>query len=119
MSEENNDIEVEFNGKKIYDNNWAIGIALILLGGLFMLDSFNVLNINLTNWWAIFILVPGLSMVANGVRTYRETNSIESRGLWGVLMIVFAIALFFDLSWNLIFPIGLIGVGVYLLFFRQ
>jgi len=122
MTEEKNDnYTVEFNEKRRdpSDNNWAVGIALIILGGLFMLDSFNILNIHLHNWWAIFILIPGLSMTARGWRTYRETTTLDSSGLWGLAMIVFAVALFFDISWNLIFPLGLVAVGVYMLFFRN
>jgi hypothetical protein len=107
-------------GQDNSDNNWALGIALIILGSLFMLDTFDILNINLHNWWAIFILIPGLNMAVKGWREYRETYSSSSRntGFWGLVLIVLAIAFFFNISWNLIFPIGLVGVGVYLLFFR-
>ena len=42
------------------DNNWIVGLALIVIGGLFLLDSFGIMSINLVNWWAIFILIPGL-----------------------------------------------------------
>lgn len=119
MSEEqNNDKSIKFGGNS--DNNWAVGIALIILGGLFMLDTFNIFNIRMHNWWAIFILIPGLSMAARGLREYRNTSSLTGRntGFWGLAMIVFAIALFFGISWNYLFPIGLVGAGIYLLLFR-
>ncbi len=102
-------------------DNWAVGIALILVGGLFMLDTMGILNIRLTNWWAIFILIPGISMGVRGWRRYRVSQSHHSRntGFWGLFLIVLAISLFFNISWNLIFPVALIGGGLYLLFFRS
>jgi hypothetical protein len=112
----------EFDTKKPTntDNNWAVGVALILIGGLFLLDTFNIFNISMHNWWAIFILIPGLTMAARGIREYQDNGDISSRnsGFWGVLMILFAFTLFFGISWNLIFPIGLVGVGLYLLLMR-
>ena len=102
------------------DNNWIVGLALIVVGGLFLLDSFNIFNINLVNWWAVFILIPGLSMTINGWRRYQKTQSVSARnsGMWGLAMILIAFTFFFNVSWNLIFPVALIGVGGYLLFFR-
>ena len=101
-------------------DNWAVGIALILVGGIFMLDTLGIVDIRLTNWWAIFILIPGLSMAVRGWRRYQVNQSRHSRnsGFWGLFLIVLAFSLFFNISWNLIFPIGLIGGGLYLLFFR-
>ncbi|MBN2046053.1 MAG: hypothetical protein JW757_13605 [Anaerolineales bacterium] len=102
------------------DNNWIMGIVLIVVGGLFLLDSFNILDIRMTNWWAVFLLIPGLSMAVNGWRGYQETQSVSARnsGMWGLILIMIAFSFFFNISWNLIFPVVLIGVGAYLLFFR-
>jgi hypothetical protein len=108
-------IEVGFD-----TDNWIVGLALILVGGLFLLDSFNLVNINLVNWWAVFILIPGLSMTIKGWRRYQEDQSTSSRnsGMWGMALILMAFAFLFNISWNLIFPAFLIGAGAYLLFFR-
>jgi hypothetical protein len=102
------------------NNNWIVGVALIVIGGLFLLDRMNIMNINLINWWAVFILIPGVSMAANGWRRYQETQSVSARnsGMWGVVLILIAFTFFLNVSWNLIFPILLIGVGGYMLFFR-
>jgi hypothetical protein len=102
------------------DNTWIVGIALILVGGLFMLDSFGIMNINMTNWWAIFILVPGLNMAITGWRRYQEDQSASSRktGMIGLFLILLACTFFFNIAWSLIMPVFLIGIGVYLLFFR-
>lgn len=102
------------------NNNWIVGLALIVVGGLFMLDSFNLVNINLVNWWAVFILVPGVSMAINGWRAYQADQSASSRNsaMWGLGLILLAFAFLFNISWSLIFPVFLIGAGAYLLFFR-
>jgi len=98
-------------------NNWALGVALILVGGLFLLDTFDVLHINMTNWWAIFILVPGLNMAVTGWRRYQATQSTSSRNttFWGIMLILLAFSFFFSIAWSFIFPLFLVGAGVYLL----
>ena len=117
MSNQNNDNK----DWKFENNNWALGIALILIGALFMLDTFNLININLTNWWAIFILIPGLNMTVNGWRRYQSNQSHSSRNsaFWGLLLIILAFSLFFNISMSFVFPFGLIGAGLYLFFFRK
>ena len=117
MTNENN----EKNDWKFENNNWAVGIALILIGALFMLDTFNLVNINLTNWWAIFILIPGLTMTVNGWRRYQDNQSHSARNsaFWGLMLIILAFTFFFNIAWSFVFPLGLIGAGIYLFFFRK
>lgn len=112
--------ERDFRAWQPENDNWAVGIALILVGGLFMLDSLGILDIRLTNWWAIFILIPGLSMALRGWRRYQEAPSRQHRNtsFWGLVLIILAVSLFFNIAWSYIFPIGLIGCGLYLLLFR-
>ncbi len=99
------------------NNNWTLGIALIILGGLFLLDTFDIVPIQLHNWWAVFILVPGLNMAVDGFRAYRNNGRAASRrsGFWGLVLIVVAFTFFFDISWAFIMPALLIGAGLYLL----
>ena len=113
--------QVESNkDRKNESGSWALGIALILIGGLFLLDNLNLVNINLTNWWAIFILIPGLNMTVNGWKHYQmnQSHSSRSTAFWGMLLIILSITLFFNISWSLIFPLGLIVAGLYIFFFR-
>lgn len=115
MSEQNRRFQWQYD-----NNNWALGIALILIGGLFLLDTFDILNINMANWWAVFILIPGLNMAANGWRRYQDSQSRHDRNtaVWGLLLMILAFTLFFNIAWSYIFPLALIGVGIYLFFFR-
>ncbi len=107
-------------GWRFENNNWALGIALVLVGVLFLLNTLNLMDINLTNWWAIFILIPGLNMAVSGWRQYQRDGSFSSRnsGFWGLILIIVAFTFFFNISWSYVFPVVLIGGGIYLLFFR-
>ena len=75
MFDENTNFKKDWN---MDNNNLVVGLALILLGGLFMLDTLNIMDINIHNWWAIFILIPGLRMVANGWQQYQQEQSLSS-----------------------------------------
>ncbi len=122
MNEENQeketkDFSMEWN---LTDNNWIMGVALILSGGLFLLDTMNIVQIDLSNWWAIFILIPGINMAVNGWRRYQRSGSKGglNTSLWGLVLIIVAFAFFFDIAWSLVFPVVLIAMGAYLLLTR-
>lgn len=106
--------------RKFETGNMAVGVALILIGILFLLDTFGLVNINLTNWWAVFILIPGINMTVNGWRRYQENQYLGSRNtaFWGLMLIILAFTLFLNIAWSFVFPLALVGVGIYLLFFR-
>jgi hypothetical protein len=100
-----------------WDDNWAAGVALIVVGGLFLLHTLNIISIAINNWWAVFILIPGLNMAVKGWREYGQTNSKSARraGFWGLILILVAFSFFLGISWNYFFPAILIGVGIYIL----
>lgn len=100
-----------------WDDNWAVGIALILVGGMFLLHTLNIIDVVVSNWWAVFILIPGLNMAMKGFRSYRQTNSRGARntGFWGLILILAAFSFFIGISWSYLFPAFLIGIGVFIL----
>ena len=50
MTENNgNQKQIEWNFKS--SSNWAAGVALIIVGGLFLLNSLGIINVYLMNWW--------------------------------------------------------------------
>lgn len=116
MSEEMNKQERGFNWSS-WDDNWATGLALILVGGLFLLHTLDIITIAVYNWWAVFILIPGLNMAIKGWRDYGQSGARSARrtGFWGLVLILVAFTFFFGLSWNYIFPALLIGIGIYIL----
>jgi hypothetical protein len=101
----------------VWDDNWAVGLALIIVGGFYLLHTFNILNLVVGNWWAIFILIPGLNMTLKGFRRYRSTDARSARnsGFWGIVLILVAFSFFLGVSWNYLFPACLIGIGLYIL----
>lgn len=100
-----------------WDDNWATGLSLVLIGGLFLLHTFGLINVAIYNWWAIFILIPGMNMTVKGWRRYGSTNSKAAMrtGIWGLVLILVAFTFLFGISWNLFFPLILIGVGLTIL----
>ena len=115
---ETNNKKDKFSDWLAWDDNWAVGIALILVGGLYLLHTFNILYLVVGNWWAVFILIPGLNMALMGWRDYRRTSgkAARNRGFWGLVLILVAFSFFLGVSWNYLFPACLIGIGIYILF---
>ena len=121
---EDNDLE---DGKDKFDfdfswhgsSSWSWGIILIILGVAFLLNNMGYHFVRLDNWWALFILAPGLSMIASSFRYYREKNKFSrrarTRGFIGLLLSAFAVSLFFSISMTYIGPALLVVFGIYLL----
>ena len=104
-----------------YSNNMAWGIVLIIAGLLFLLDTF-VPHFHFHNWWAIFILVPGINMLAGAWQRYQKAGNLtrpaRRTGFWGLCLILVAFTFFFNLDWGMVFAIFLIGGGVSLLLWK-
>ena len=56
-----NEINGSKNRGKGNDSVW-FGLVLILLGALFLLQRTGMVSLH--NWWAIFILIPGINIAA-------------------------------------------------------
>ena len=97
-------------------NQWIWGIVLILGGVLLMLRNFGLDFIDVNNWWAVFILVPGISMLIGAFNASRSGRSMGSQGFWGGFMVLLALSFFFSISFDLLWPVFLILAGVGLLF---
>ena len=100
--------------------SWAWGASLILLGLLFLLDNFGFTNVRTYNWWAVFILAPGLSMLSRAISLYTErkimTRGVSRNGVFGLVLILVSFSFLFGIGFGFIWPILLISVGIYLLF---
>ena len=127
MTEENNNIQEESGDKDSDWNDWGShytnrttwGVALIFLGFLFLLDTFNFAPIHFYNWWAIFILVPGINFLINTAQRYKNdgelTDPVRRSGFQGILLVLIAMTFFLNFDWGIMFSIFLIGGGLYLL----
>jgi hypothetical protein len=104
---------------------WMAGLLLIAIGVLFMLYQYGILT-DWTNWWALFILLPGLGVFSAAVGAYRRNGGQWTGEVIGLLFaslffLGMTIAFFFDFSVTWIWPLFLIGAGLLLLagsFFR-
>jgi hypothetical protein len=96
---------------------WIVGIILIVLGGMFLMRTTGIMDIPLTNWWALFILIPAVGALSAAWKMYREAGdrlTIEARSSLLVgLVLTFATFMFlFEISWAYAGPVLIIVVGI-------
>ncbi len=104
-------------------SGWIPGLVLIAIGAFFLINNFT--NFHLTNWWALFILIPAFSSLGSFVYAYRDggwRNSKASGSLMMSLAIFFVAATFlFGWPWGTVWPVLLIigGLGALLSGFHE
>ena len=96
---------------------WFGGAILILLGVIFLLQNMGLPF--LTNWWALFILIPAFGAYVAAWNVYQENSHLTRGGtgslIVGILLTILALAFLFNLVTSLFWPILLIAGGVALL----
>ena len=96
------------------NSSWIPGLILVLVGVAFLLGNFT--DFELKNWWAYFILIPAIGSFANAWNSYRRDGYLSppSRGslFAGTMMTLVAAIFIFNLSWNLLWPVAMILVGL-------
>jgi hypothetical protein len=90
------------------------GLALILVGAVFLM--MNVTGAQLHNWWALFIMIPVFGSLAHAWERYQKhgrlTRSARS-SIGAAFFFSFLAAVFLlGLSWNYIWPLLLIFLGI-------
>jgi hypothetical protein len=98
---------------------WLPGLVLIGLGVVFLIQ--NYLDIEIRNWWALFILIPVFFTLERGYASLQAGRTGEAIGqLMGALVLIALIVIFlFDLPFGQLWPIFLIIGGLALLFSRR
>jgi cation transport ATPase len=96
-------------------SNWIVGVVFITLGLLFLLS--NVLDVSfVTNWWAVFILIPALYSLNRAWQSYRQHGRLTSRGrsslVGGLLVLTVALIFLLNLDWGIVWPVFIIIVGL-------
>lgn len=96
---------------------WVAGILLILLGIAFLLQNMGTYAIPLTNWWALFILLPALGAFDAAYRAYKNAGNhlhASARGsvLGGLILTFIAASFLFNFDWNIFGPILIILAGI-------
>lgn len=100
--------------KQRSNDHWVGGLILIGIGVVFLLA--NTTNIYINNWWALFILIPGVAKLAKSARHFRDDGRFSERArgsfTWGLILTLVAFTFIFNWSWGLIWPAFLIIFGL-------
>jgi hypothetical protein len=95
--------------------SWIVGIVLILLGVAFLLENSGFVILP-GNWWAVFIYLAAIASFANAWRLYRATGQFGATATgsltWGLVFTVVASIFFFNLVWDVWWPVILVAIGV-------
>lgn len=100
------------------NKGWVPGLVLIGIGAFFLINNFT--NFHLTNWWALFILIPAFGSLGNFVRAYGQSGRLNSEArsslIWSFILFFVAATFIFGWSWGNVWPVLLIigGLGALL-----
>jgi drug/metabolite transporter (DMT)-like permease len=92
-----------------------IGGAVLVAAGAFLLFG-NLTRFSLTNWWAVFLLIPAAGSLWTAYTIWRRNEwrfNAASRGplIGGLVLVFLAVIFLFDLDWGRVWPGFLIIVG--------
>ncbi len=105
---------MEALNKQTTDRRVWLGAILIILGGLFLLNSLDIFDFRFTRIfisWPFFFFVIGLYIL---VQTEKKVFGAILTGLGGLFLIPRIIPGVY-ISWSVVFPILLIAVGLYII----
>lgn len=99
---------------------WVAGVVLIAVGFLYLLTMYGYLP-TFDNWWALFILLPGIGTASAAVGAYRHNGRQWSFEVVMPLIASFfflglTVVFLFELNFTLVLPIFLIAAGLLMLF---
>lgn len=99
------------------NDSWIWGLVLIGIGGVFLLQ--NLLNISITNWWAFFLLFPGLGSLVEAYNRYqteqRFSRRVRNSIFAGVVFLGLMAFFLFSLNFGQYWAIWLVLAGVLIL----
>lgn len=104
--------------KQTTDRRVWLGSVLIILGGLFLLNSLDIFDFRFTRIfisWPFFFFVIGLYILVN---TEKKIFGAILTGLGGLFLIP-RIFPGIDINWSIVFPILLIAIGLYIILHRR
>lgn len=95
------------------------GLVLVVIGVMYLLQETEVLP-SLTNWWALFLLLPALGMLSAALGAFqrnghRVTSAVVLPLLGGLLMVGLTVVLYFGLSLGWLWSLVLIAGGLLLI----
>lgn len=96
---------------------WIAGLILILLGGAFLLQNMGLSSFSLTNWWALFILIPAIGAFDTAARMYRAADNhltapARSSLFIGLILTLVTVSFLLNISWTIFGPVLLVLTGI-------
>ena len=94
-----------------------VGIALVALGGHFLLKQYGIdLHLWFFNWWALFLIVPGAILLKNVYDGYQANaeqlnRDLRNRLVIGGALLVAGVGMAFNISASFFWPAALILIG--------
>jgi hypothetical protein len=97
----------------------VVGFVLVLLGIVYLLQNTNNLSIPISNWGALFILIPVIILFDRAFRFYRNagnrlTSAAWGSGFFGLILLVLTAVILFEFDTEIWGPtiIILAGIGI-------
>jgi hypothetical protein len=95
----------------------GVGVALIVLGIVYMLQTSGFSLPGIQNWWAFFILIPAVASFLSAWRTYQDRGYVFTREVGsliggGIFLMVLAGFFLLGLSFSTLWPVLLIAGGL-------
>ena len=102
-------------------STWVAGLILILLGGAFLMQNVGMYKFPISNWWALFILIPAIGAFERALHFYREANNhvtsqVSGSALSGIVLTLVTFGFLFNIGWTYFGPALIILVGLGILF---
>ena len=94
---------------------WIGGVLLIALGVGFLARNFGYPLPQ--NWWALFLLLPGLAALSTAWSIYQRNGQQLNGGarsalIGGLILVLLSFLFFFDVNFGKFWPVILIVIGV-------
>lgn len=99
---------------KAYTSRFITGLAVILLGGLFLANNLNIIDATgfLSNWWPLAVILAGILIFINDTRSYLWALLVI--GIGGILQLR-ALDIVDVNPWQVFWPGVIIVVGISIL----
>lgn len=94
-----------------------VGIALLALGGHFLLKQYGIdLHLWFFNWWSLFLIVPGAILLRRVYEGYQLNGEqldrdLRNRLVIGGGMLLVGLGMAFNISAGFFWPVALILIG--------
>lgn len=95
-------------------STYVVGGAVILMGVIFLIT--NMGGRTPQNWWAVFMYVPAILILAQAYSVRQKTGSLNGGSLIGALSIIVVATIFLlNLSFGTVWPVFIILGGISML----